>query len=79
MKLTITRTVNINVDEIINTYNLKSTSTNEEINLAIFKYSLELEDADYYAIIDNEEAYNKIRKEIKETIFAQMPFFDGEE
>lgn len=73
MNLKITKTVFIDIDEIIEYNYLDYNSSDMEVQIAVEDYLSSLEDCDYYLIGEEEE--EKIKKEVRKKIGKQMTLF----
>ena len=75
MNLEIVKNIYIDVDYIIEGYELNANSTDAEIYDFVKDYTYSLDDCDYYAIGDEE--MNKIVTEIRHRIGKQESLFDN--
>lgn len=73
MNLKITRTIFIDIDEIIEAYHLDYNSSDEDIKKAVDYYVAGLDDNVFYLI--GTEEREKIKKEIRTKIGEQMKLF----
>lgn len=73
MNITITRTIFIDIDELIEDFQLNYNSSDEDISQAVEEYVLGFEDCDYYLI--GQEEIEKIEKEVRTKIGKQMKLF----
>jgi len=74
MELEITTSIYINLDYIIEYYNIVRNTPTEDISNAVRHYVDGLDDSEYYLIGDEEK--KKIVEGIKTKVDAQMSLFD---